>query len=284
MTMTDSLNQVIEYIEEHLDEDIDYAKIARIACSSQYHFQRMFVFVTGIPLSEYIRRRRLTTAAFELQNSNARVIDIAVKYGYNSADSFARAFQNMHGITPSRSRDSGVQLIAYPRITFALSIKGVVAMNYRIEQKEGFTVVGVKEFTSTVDGVNYVNIPKMWGKLTQEKFVEISQLSNREPSGVLGICADMYNEGFDYWIAAATTKPCPQGLSSLDIPATTWAIFESVGPMPGAIQDVWKRIFSEWFPTSGYEHACAPEIEWYSNGDSSSPTYKSEVWVPVVKK
>jgi AraC family transcriptional regulator len=284
MTVLEGMNRAIHYIEENIGENIDYAEMARIACVSQYHFQRMFAFVTDTPVSEYIRRRRLTLAAFDLQNGDDRILDIALKYGYNSADAFSRAFQNMHGIAPSKARESGVTLTAYPRITFTLSIKGVVAMNYRIEEKEGFTVVGVKEFTTTSGGENFKNIPQMWADLPSEKFEEILALSDMEPSGVLGLCADMYNDGFDYWIAAATTKPCPAGLGSLSIPACTWAIFEVTGPMPNAIQDMFTRVFSEWLPTSGYEHAPAPEIEWYSDGDMSSPAYKSAVWIPVVKK
>ena len=124
----------------------------------------------------------------------------------------------------------------------------------------------------------------MWANLPKEKLTEILALSNGEPSGVLGVCADMYNDGFDYWIAAATTKPCPQEFQALNVPACTWAIFETTGPMPGAIQELFTRIFSEWLPTSGYEHAPAPEIEWYSDGDTSSATYKSAVWVPIIKK
>ncbi|MCL2851811.1 MAG: GyrI-like domain-containing protein [Defluviitaleaceae bacterium] len=283
MNMLDSLNEAVCYIEDNLDKDIDYTRIAKAAGYSQYHFQRMFVCVSGVTLSEYIRRRRLTLAAFELQNNSKKVIDVAFKYGYTSADSFTRAFHNMHGITPSKSRDKGVTLKAYPRITFALSIKGVVAMNYRIEEKEGFTVAGVKEFTSTADGVNFKNIPEMWAKLPQEDFKELMRLSDREPFGVLGVCADMYNDGFDYWIAAATTKPCPEKYSSMSIPSSTWAIFEVTGALPGAIQEMWKRIYSEWFPTSGYEHAPTPELECYSDGDPKSPDYKSEIWIPVIK-
>lgn len=284
MTMPESMNQAIGYIEENLDGDIDYTKIARLAGMSQYHFQRMFLFVTDTPLSEYIRRRRLTLAALELRNGNARILDIAVKYGYNSADAFTRAFQNLHGIVPSKARGNGVTLTAYPRVTFTLSIKGAVAMNYRIVEKEGFTVVGIKEFTTLANGENLKNIPKMWNKLSREKCLEILALSDMEPKGILGVCADMYNDGFDYWIAAATTKPCPAGLQSLSVPASTWAIFEATGPMPGAIQETFARIFSEWLPASGYEHAPAPEIEWYSDGDMSSPAYKSAVWIPIVKK
>lgn len=284
MTMLEGMNRAIGYIEENLAGEIDYAEIAKRACTSQYYFQRMFAFVTDMPLSEYIRRRRLTLAAFELQSGNARILDIAVKYGYNSADAFGRAFQNMHGITPSKARENGVRLTAYPRILFTLSIKGVVAMNYQIEEKCAVTVVGVKEWFPTANGENLKSIPKMWSDLPKETFMELLALSDGEPCGVLGICADMYDNGFDYWIAAATSKPCPPAFGALRVPACTWAIFETEGPMPDAIQKLYPRIYSEWLPTSGYEHAAAPEIEWYSEGDMQSPTYKSAVWIPIIKK
>lgn len=282
MNMPDSLNKVIEYIETHLDDEIEFARIAQIACCSQFHFQRMFAFMTDIPLSEYIRRRRLTAAAFDLKNGD-KVIDVAVKYGYASADAFSRAFQAMHGLTPSAAR-GGAMLKAYPRLIFTITIKGVVAMNYRIEEKDSFKVVGVKQFVTTAGGENFTQIPQMWCDLPKETFMTLLGLSDREPSGVLGVCGDMNNDGFDYWIAAATTKTCPATLETLDVPACTWAIFDCVGPMPGAIQETFKRIYGEWFPASGYEKANAPEIEWYSDGDTNAPDYKSAVWVPVVKK
>lgn len=157
-------------------------------------------------------------------------------------------------------------------------------MNYRLEEKEGFTLIGVKEFTTMKNGENFKNIPKMWKKLPEQILGQICAMSDVEPSGVLGVCADMYNDGFDYWIAAASSKPCPVELQQLEVPACTWAVFEVEGPIPEAIQDTFVRIFSEWLPASGYEHAAAPEIERYPSGDMSLPSYKSEVWIPVVKK
>lgn len=284
MDIINQLNAAVEYIEENLTGEIDYAKIAETACSSQYHFQRMFAAITGVPLSEYIRRRRLTQAALDLQNDDCKVIDIALRYGYNSPDSFTRAFKAVHGVVPSQARTRGVKLKSYPKIIFTLSIKGVIAMDYRIIEKEAFKIVGVKEWTTTENGQNFVNIPKMWEKMPPAKFNQIGSLANTEPTGILGVCADMYDGGFDYWIAAATTSPCPSDLEEKEIPALTWAVFEAKGPMPGSIQEVWKRIFSEWFPNSGYEHAAAPEFEWYSAGDNNAEDYRSEVWIPIVKK
>ena len=280
MDTLENMKNAIDYIEDHLDDEIDYVRVAQIALSSQYHFQRMFAFLTGVPLSEYIRRRRLTLAAFDLQNSKEKIINIALKYGYNSPDSFSRAFMAMHGIMPSKARKNGISLKAYPRVTFSISIKGVVEMNYRIEQKNSFAVVGVKQRFSHVDGLGE-SIGKMWSETPEETIAQIAELGN----GLVGVYSGMYEDNTtDYYIAAITEKDTPDTLVKLEIPTLTWAIFEIIGPMPTAMAEIWGRIFSEWFPTSGYEHAEAPEVEWYSNGDLSAFDYKSEIWIPVIKK
>ncbi len=280
MDTLENMKQAIDYIESNLDREIEYARIAQIALCSQYHFQRMFGFLIGIPLSEYIRRRRLTLAAFDLQNGNEKIIDIALKYGYNSPDAFSRAFIAMHGIIPSKARKRGMSLKAYPRITFSLSLKGVVEMNYRIEQKDSFAIVGIKQRFSHVEGLGE-NIGKMWSETPSETIGQIAELGN----GLVGVYSGMYEDNTtDYYIAAITKKDCPKTMCKLEIPSLTWAIFEITGPMPTAMTEIWGRIFSEWFPTSGYEHAEAPEVEWYSNGDLSSSDYKSEIWIPVIKK
>lgn len=280
MDTLENMKQAIDYIESNLDGKIIYTRIAQIALCSEYHFQRMFGFLIGVPLSEYIRRRRLTLAAFDLQNGTEKVIDIALKYGYNSPDSFSRAFIAMHGLKPSKAREKGISLKAYPRITFSLSLKGVVEMNYRIERKDAFIVAGIKQRFSTVEGLGE-NIGKMWGETPAETIGQISGLGN----GLVAVYSGMYEDNTtDYYIAAITEKNCPKTMCKLEIPALTWAIFEITGPMPTAMAEIWGRIFSEWFPTSGYEHAEAPEVEWYSNGDMSASDYKSEIWIPVIKK
>ncbi|ADL50828.1 AraC family transcriptional regulator [Clostridium cellulovorans] len=284
MDTLENMKNAIDYIENNLNNEIEYAKIAQIALCSQYHFQRMFGFLIGVPLSEYIRRRRLTLAAFDLQNSNEKIIDIALKYGYTSPDSFSRAFMAVHGINPSKARENGISLKAYPRVTFSLSLKGVVEMNYRIEKKNSFTIVGVKERFSHLEGLGE-NIGRMWSETSPETFGQIAELGDTEPYGLLGVYSGMYEDNTtDYYIATTTTKSCPETLSKLEIPSLTWAVFEITGPMPTAMSEVWGRIFSEWFPTSGYEHAEAPEVEWYSKGDLSATDYKSEIWIPVIKK
>ena len=162
MEWIDRMNNAVDYIELNLTDELSYEKLAQTACCSTYHFQRMFSFITGVPLSEYIRRRRLTLAAFELQTSNIKVIDVAVKYGYESPEAFSRAFKNLHGVMPISARDIGVSLKAFPKMTFSISIKGVSEMNYRIEEKEPFEVFGLELKTTVVNGQCYKDIPEFW--------------------------------------------------------------------------------------------------------------------------
>jgi len=279
------LNKSITYIENNLNGVVDYEQAAQIACCSVFHYQRMFSYIANVSLAEYIRRRRMTLAAFELINSDIKVIDLALKYGYESPTSFSRAFQNVHGVSPSNARNEGVYLKTYPRMTFLISIKGECEMNYRIEKKEAFRIVGVKEHMILNIEENFARTPQFWAETFQNgKFDEICKLSNKEPYGILGVCASMNEKDFDYYIACATDKPVPEGMYEYEVPATTWAIFECIGPMPTAIQDLQKRIVTEWLPTSGYEYANAPDIELYTQGDTTAPNYKSEVWLPITKK
>lgn len=289
MDSLEKMNRAMSYMEEHLDDEIDFAEVARIASCSQYHFTRMFAFLSGVTLSEYIRRRRLSLAAFELMNSSSRIIDIAVKYGYSSPDAFTRAFQNLHGITPSDARHGGQPLKAYPRMTFQLSIKGGQEMNYRIVEKEAFRIVGImKRVPLIYHGVN-PEIAKMWQGLNEEAIRELKQLSNVEPRGLISASVN-FSEGrldngqLDHYIGAATTKACPDHLASLEVRASTWAVFTAVGPFPDTLQNIWGRIFAEWFPSSGYELADGPEILWNEQKDVNSPTFASEIWIPVTKR
>ncbi|MCR8844523.1 AraC family transcriptional regulator [Paenibacillus sp. SC116] len=277
------MNEAINYIEEHITEDISYSEVAKVACCSTYHFQRMFSFITEVPLSEYIRRRRLTLAAFELQNSQEKVIDLALKYGYDSPEAFTRAFQQLHGTTPTAARSVGTQLKAYPRLSFQISIKGVVAMDYRIEEVGSFTIVGQKEHVSHKD--SYQVIPQLWveaqGKGLFETLLSIRNESNKI-NGILGVCANGnwgQNDGFDYYMAIASDQELPDGLVKIDIPAATWAEFESTGA-PQNIQESWKRLYTEWLPVSSYDFANLPAIESYLPPEEN----KNELWIPVVKK
>ncbi|WP_085523746.1 AraC family transcriptional regulator [Tuberibacillus sp. Marseille-P3662] len=285
-----NMNDALSFIEENLTNRIDGHEVAKQALCSEYHFKRMFSFLAGVTLSEYIRRRRLTLAAFELNNSNFRIIDVAMKYGYNSPDSFTRAFHSLHGITPSEARNNGHTIKAYPRMTFQLSIRGGIEMNYRIEEKEAFRIVGIKKRVPIIfNGVN-PEIASMWESLDDEAINKLKKLSNVEPMGLLSASTN-FSEGrmeekgeLDHYIGVATTKTCPDNLTHLEVPASSWAVFEAIGPFPDTLQDVWGRIYSEWFPSSNYEQIEGPEILWNRNKDVTSPTFKSEIWIPILKK
>lgn len=289
MNLLENLNNALSYIEENLTQEVDFKEAARRALCSEYHFKRMFSFLAGLTISEYIRRRRLTLAAFELQGSRTRIIDVAIKYGYNSPDAFTKAFQLYHGVTPTEARVSGQSLKILPRMTFQLTIKGGSEMKYRIEEKEAFRIVGIKKRVPIIfHGVN-PEIAAMWESLNDDLITQIKKLSNTTPLGILSASAN-FSEGrmeekgeLDHYIGAATTGECPENLSELNVPATSWAVFEAVGPFPGTLQEIWGRIYSEWFPSSNYEQVEGPEILWNESKDTTSSTFKSEIWIPVTR-
>lgn len=285
MEWLNRLNSAVTYIEEHLTDDMDIDKLSQIACCSAFHFQRMFSYLAGVPFSEYIRRRKMTRAAFDLQNGNEKVIDIALKYGYESPTAFNRAFQSVHGIAPSAAKQSGVILKAYPPICFQITIKGEAEMNYRIEKKEAFKIVGVKEHYIINIEENFASIPLFWQTTVQSGIIPtICSYLDREPYGLLGVSTCMNGKDFDYYIAVATNKETPAELVEYTVPECTWAIFECIGAMPAALQNLQKRIVSEWLPASGYEYANAPDIEVYFEGNQQSENYRCEAWLPIVKK
>ncbi|MDF2607224.1 MAG: transcriptional regulator, AraC family [Bacillales bacterium] len=290
MDLLKNMNNAISFIENNLTNEIDYKDVARLAVCSEYHFKRMFSFLAGITISEYIRRRRLTLAGLELKNGDLKVIDIAFKYMYNSPDSFSRAFHKLHGITPSEAKHSEFLLKAYPKLSFKISIIGGTEMNYRIVEKEAFKIVGLKKRVPIVfNGVN-PEIASMWQSLNEEKIKLLKSLSNVDPTGIISASTNFSESRFeekgelDHYIGIATHKKCPNELEELVVKASTWAVFEAVGPFPETLQNVWGRIYSEWFPSSNYENIEGPEILWNESKDTTSPNYRSEIWIPVIKK
>lgn len=282
MEWIERLNQTINYIEEHLTEEMDYEQLAKVACCSTYHFQRMFGYMAGIPLSEYIRRRRMSLAAVDLQNGDLKIIDIAQKYGYTSPTAFNRAFQNIHGIAPSMLRKNGVEIKSYPPISFKITVKGVEEMNYRIEQKEAFRIVGICMPLEKEVEKNFQVVPGMWQKAMEDGTIgRLAGMMNGEPKGMLGVSACTDEEAWRYYIAVASTAPLSGELEEYMVDAYTWAIFAGSGTGQ-SIQELEQRIVTEWLPTSGYEYANGPDIEVYINPDPKNTAY--EVWIPVVKK
>ncbi|MCL2573937.1 MAG: AraC family transcriptional regulator [Defluviitaleaceae bacterium] len=268
------MNNALSYIEDNLADEISFDRVAQAACCSSYHFQRMFSFIAGVPLAEYIRRRRLTLAAVELQTSDAKVIDVAVKYGYESPEAFSRAFKKLHGIAPTLARDVGVSLKVFPKISFHISIKGDVEMNYRIEERETFEVMGMELKTTVVDGKCYEEIPKFVGECIDGGLMaEVGVTYGHNENGNMNYL----------WGCFKKTDAVPSRYTVLNIPKQTWAVFHvDWQGDDGKLHDTWKRIYSEWFPTVSYVHAdCEFDFEKYFEDEGHGYI---EIWIPVVKK
>lgn len=280
MEWVERLNQAMDYIEAHLTEEIDYAQLGRLACCSAYHFQRMFAYMAGVPLGEYIRRRRMSLAAVDLQNGDAKIVEVAQKYGYSSPTAFNRAFQSVHGIAPSAVRGEGVCVKSFPAITFSIAVKGGEAMDYRIETKDAFRIVGVSAPLAKEIEQNFMVVPTLWGQAVQDGTLQrLTARMDAQPAGLLGVSACGEEEPWRYWIAVASTQAA-DGFEEYTVPAATWAIFYGEGTNQ-SIQELEKRVVTEWLPTSGYEYGSAPDIEVYLNPDPQNA--KFEVWIPVKK-
>lgn len=280
MEWIERLNGAINYIEEHIADEIEYTELGRIAACSAYHFQRMFAYMAGVPLSEYIRRRRMSLAAVDLQ-SGEKSIDIGLKYGYNSPTAFNRAFRSVHGITPRDVKKGGVSVKSFPPISFKITVKGVEELNYRIEKKEAFRIVGISMPLEKEIEKNHAIVPQMWQKAATNGTIEkLCTFMNSKPTGMLGVSACNNEEEWKYFIAVASTAPIDNAFEEYIVPAATWAIFPGAGKSI-SIQELEQRIVTEWLPTSGYEYADAPDVEVYLNPDPNDAKY--EVWIPVRK-
>lgn len=271
------LNQSIEYIEQHLTEELDYEKIAGIAGCPSYYFQQMFLYMTDMTLREYLRRRRLSLAAVELQKEGGKVIDVAMKYGYESPTAFTRAFKNLHGIAPSAIRTGNALFQAYPPIRFTVAVTGGRPLRFRVEEKEAFRIVGIacplhRELTR-----NFEEIPAVWDRALADGTLErLGALMEGEPHGLLGISVH-HTEDWKYFIAVRSGQMA-QGFAEYEIPACTWAVFEGRGTNR-TLQELEKRVITEWLPNSGYVYANTPDIEVYIKADPQDAVY--EYWLPI---
>lgn len=288
MDYISGIQSALDYIESNLTEPLDYAEIARKAACSEFYFQKIFAVLCGMTLGEYIRSRRLTLAGSELRSADKKVIDVALKYGYESPESFTRAFVKFHGIPPSEAKKEGAALKSFSPLSVKLTLKGGNMMNYKIIEKEAFYVLEKASRHSVENAENKATIPEFWTTCRKDGTVETLLKSTNDRTYLFGIC---YNSAenqkeFDYSIAAicGNDTPVPAGYRKNLIPARTWAIFECVGAMPKAIQELWHSIVTEFFPASGYHPTYELDIEAYPDGDMNSPSYRSEIWVPVLKR
>ncbi|NLO09175.1 MAG: AraC family transcriptional regulator [Clostridiales bacterium] len=275
MNQVEVLNNLVDYIEEHLDSDIEIHKIEQLTACPYRIFQRMFSFIVGVPLMEYIRRRRLSESAYELLVLDNKVIDIALKYGYESADAFTVAFKKQHGISPFYAKQQNVELISYPRLSFTLEIKGGVAMNYRIVEKNEMNALGV--FGSVENDI--------WGKVKGDgTLAELQKISGNESS--LGLCFGYDDKGNNtYMVAVETDQSGYKDYKTYIVPSTSWIVFESRGAVIPTLGETWKRIYSEFMPSSNYKQdPDIPTIEKYFSNNSMANDYLVEIWLPILNK
>lgn len=294
--MLERLNQALDHLEGCLDREIDMAEVARIAAVSEYHFRRLFSALAGMPLPVYVRRRRMTLAGAEVLAGELTLLDVAVRYGYGSGEAFARAFRSVHGIGPGEARRTGAVLTAQPRMSFRVVVEGSTAMRYRIVEKEAFRVVGRKARVPLVhEGLNAAAAAHL-ESLDERAIVRMKALAaDREPAGVLSAwvhLSDSREEGAeaDYWIgvvtgpeAAAEELDALDALDALDVPAGTWAVFDNHGPYPTALQELWRDVFTQWFPSNPYTSRPGPELLRTRPVELGAET-DSQLWIPVERR
>lgn len=276
MNWIDGMQQALEYIEQHLTEELSAKALARCAYMSEFHFQRIFSAVCGLPLSEYIRNRRLTRAAEELSLGTVKVIDAALRYGYDSPDSFARAFTRFHSVPPSAAKEKGVCLNAFAPMKIKVTLEGGNMMEYKIVEKPAFTVMGVSRVFDSE--TSYQEIPAFWE--------ETMQAPGTKVKGVFGVCLDQNGKQFDYLIADPYL-PCeevPEGYVTHTLPAGTWAIFPCRGALPDSLQSVNTRIWKEWLPSCrDYRLSGKYNIEMYAPPAEKPKDDYCEIWIPIEK-
>ncbi|MEC4573892.1 AraC family transcriptional regulator [Streptomyces virginiae] len=284
--MLERLNQALDHLEAGLDREIDMAEVARIAGVSEYHFRRLFSALAGMPLPVYVRRRRMTLAGAEVLAGELTLLDVAVRYGYGSGEAFARAFRSVHGIGPGEARRTGAVLTAQPRMSFRVVVEGSTSMRYRIVEKESFRVLGRRATVPLVhEGLNEAASAHV-ESLDARAIVRMKALTGGEPEGILSAVVhltDSREEGaeVDYWVGVvARPGVAAEGFDALDVPAGTWAVFDNRGPYPSALQELWRDVFTQWFPSNPYASRPGPELLLTQPVEVGAET-DSQLWIPV---
>jgi AraC family transcriptional regulator len=279
------LQRAIDYIEGNLTEDIDYSVIAEKAYSSSFHFQRTFNLLTGLTVGEYIRKRRLSLAGEEFSETDAKVIDIALKYGYDTPESFTKAFTRFHGITPTAARHAGARLKSFNRLSISITLKGGAIMDYQIVRRESFTILA-KVIKVPNDDMGTI-IPKFWTECKENNSIKVL-CDNGLKNELLGICEPEKKgeKTFRYGVGIECRSDLfvPQEFEVWTIPARTWAVFQCKGPLPASIQDMWKRIYAEFLPQSDFERLDEIDLELYQKDFADKESSVCEIWIPVKKK
>ncbi|ONK10311.1 helix-turn-helix domain-containing protein [Streptomyces sp. MP131-18] len=288
--MLDRLNEALERIEDDPANPVDVAEMARIALTSEHHLRRMFSALAGMPLSEYVRRRRLTLAGTEVLEGKDTLLDIAARYGYGSAEAFTRAFCAVHGISPGQARRTRAALTSQSRLSFHLTIEGRSTVRYRIVDKDAFRLVGLRKRVPVVhEGLNPALV-EFFESIDDATHELLEELSDQEPYGGLSATVVLGPGGgegsdMDYYLAAATTAEAPEGMETLEVPASTWAVFpyERVR-FPEGLQSLWREVYSAWFPSHpAYHTAEALSLVRAEYDEQDENISSGELWLPVAK-
>ena len=293
------IQNAINYIEAHLTEEIDYDRVARESFSSSFHFQRVFSILSGYTLGEYIRNRRLSLAGTELATGKEKIIDIAAKYGYESPDSFAKAFRIFHGITPSEARANGKKLKSFSRLSIKISMEGGSTMNYRIEEKDEMILTGYKRHFSGVPNDRMDQTHDMYVNTRALQYILEGVSGNYGKT--IDVITNIDDDGYDFYIANQLNEYCRNHLyeptvlggefaryfENITIPKCTYVVFETEKCKypTGIYLDLRKKIASEWLPASGYQLKKSPELvitNWF-RGEKADQRY-IELWIPIEKK
>lgn len=282
------IQRAIDYIELHLADDIDYETMAKKAYSSQFHFQRIFSIVCGMTVGEYIRRRRLSVSASDLISNNDKVIDVAMRYGYDTPEGFTRAFTNFHGVTPTEAK-RGKCVKSFSRLSVKLILSGGSTMDYRIEKLDNFKIICKRKQVSSQDGMTATpDISAFWDECRKDGTTQ--RLAGYIPEdtrlrGLIGVCFGILGENeFPYVIGSEYDgRPVEDSeFEIIEIPAATYAVFTIKGKIPDVYPEAYKKIYTEFFPQSDkYEYYNGVEIEVYHSEDPDDPNYETEAWIAV---
>lgn len=285
--MIAELNALVEFVEAHLDDDIDAASLAAALGTTEYHLRRMFSSLAGMPLSEYIRRRRMSVAAADVLGDDD-LLGIAVRYGYGSTEAFGRAFRSVHGVGPSDVRRDGGPLRTQPQIRFRLTVEGNITMDTRIADRPAFRLVGHAARVPLIhEGVN-PHIQSHIASLPPAEHSRLKALSNTEPGGLLQVSADVdadYTEGTEltylHGVAISDETEPPDGLDVIEVLAGSWAVFRTEGEYPGALQAAWAATATDWFPSNPWRLRPGPSIVAVLDRADDFSTATCELWLPV---
>ena len=280
------LAAVINYIEDHLTENINMKDIEKLTQLSEYNIQKIFSILSGITLGDYIRKRRLSQSLYDLKETDEKIIDIAIKYGYSSSESYSRAFQQYFNLSPSKVRKEQQELILFPKLSIRVQIKGGIQMNYSIEKQEASSIIGIREsYPDLMTGQS--RIPQFWDKINNTELFELimKEKSINSPNTILGICIPKEGQAYDYFIGVYSDTPTQSNsLEMISLPASDWAVFKAIGKVPLTIRETYQEIYESFFPSTSYTPKKAPDFESYPlDLDPMSDDHVTEIWIPINK-